>query len=191
MENNLFIEGEYLEKDKNAVAIVGSRRMSPRGKKLAYEYSFSLAKKGITIISGLAIGIDTVVHSAALDAGGRTIAVIGSGLDIIYPKENTELAKRIIKNGCLVTEFKEGTPPLGKNFLARNKVIAALSKAVVIIEGQRRSGTLSTASHAADLGVEVFVIPGSPATDWLIEEGATIAKRPADIIDYLDEPYNC
>lgn len=183
---DVFTKGTYLEKDKNAAAIIGSRQMSPRGKKLAYEYSFNLAQKGITIVSGLALGIDTVAHKAALDAGGRTIAVIGSGLDVIYPKENKELAERIIKNGCLISKFKEGTPPFGKNFLARNKIIAALSRGVVVIEGQRRSGTLSTASHAADLGIEVFAVQGSPATDWLIEVGATIANSPEDVLDYIN-----
>ena len=182
---DVFIKGKYLDKDKHAVAIVGSRSMTPRGKKLAHDYSFYLARKGTTIVSGLAIGVDTEAHKGALAAGGRTIAVIASGLDIIYPKENKDLAQKIIASGCLVSEFEEGTPPVGKNFLARNRIIAALSKAVVVIEGERRSGTLSTASHAADLGVEVFAIPGSPATDWLIAEGATIAASPEDVLTYL------
>jgi DNA processing protein len=185
MPDTLFIKGNYLEKDKNAVAIVGSRQMSERGKKLAYDFSFYLAKNNITIISGLALGIDTIAHTAALTANGRTIAVLAHGLDRIYPKENIDLANKIIKSGCLITKFSEGTIPYAKNFLARNQLIAALSKAVIVIEGEKRSGSISTANHAANLGVEVFAIPGSPATDFLIENGANIATKPEDIMDYL------
>lgn len=182
---NLFIKGTYLETDKNAVAMVGSRKMSSRGKKLAYDFSFYLAKNNITIISGLALGIDSVAHSAALAANGRTIAVLAHGLDRIYPKENINLAEKITKTGCLLTNFKTGTIPYAKNFLARNQLIAGLSKAVLVIEGEKRSGSISTANHAANLGIEVFAIPGSPATDWLIGEGANVATKPEDILDYL------
>lgn len=179
------IKGKILKKDKYAVAIVGSRIPTSRGKKYAYDYSFFLSGNGITIVSGLARGIDTIAHKAALGAGGRTIAVIGSGLDNIYPPENSELANQISKNGAVVTEFEKGTQPLGKNFLARNRLIAKLSKAILVIEGKRRSGTLSTASHAANMGIEVFAIPGSEATDWLIAEGATAVQSPEDIVQYL------
>lgn len=185
MTENLYIKGNFKKGDENAVAIVGSRDMTSRGEKLAYEYSFALAKSGVTIVSGLARGIDSIAHKAALDAKGKTIAVMGTGLDIIYPAENKNLAEEIIKNGCLITQFKEGTPRIGRNFLARNKVVAELSKAIVVIEGKRRSGTLSTAAAGANLGKEVFAIPGSEATDWLIGEGATVANSPQDILDYL------
>src|SRR5260221_10223285 len=187
---DLFIKGTYLEKDKNAVAIVGARIMSERGKKIAHDFSFELAKKGIAIISGLAIGIDTEAHSAALEANGRSIAILAHGLDRIYPEENLNLSKNIIEHGCLMTKFKEGTIPIAKNFLARNQLIAGLSKAVIVIEGQKRSGSISTANHAANLGVEVFAVPGSPATDWLIENGANIANSPQDIFDYLNTTYS-
>src|SRR5260221_432543 len=129
---NVNTKGTYLQSDKNAVAIVGSRITSPRGERLAYEFSFYLAKNNITIISGLAKGIDTVAHSAALNAGGRTIAVLAHGLDRIYPRENIELANKICKSGCLMTKFKEGTVPIAKNFLSRNELIAGLSKAVLV-----------------------------------------------------------
>lgn len=182
----LHVLGKVLKKDKNAVAVVGTRMPSKRGKKLAYDFAYYLAGHGVTIVSGLARGIDTEAHKAALAAGGRTIAVIGSGLDTIYPPENQKLADDIVKNGAIVSEFAIGTKPLAKNFLARNRLIAKLSKAVLVIEGFSRSGTLSTASHAANLGVEVFAIPGSEATDWLIENGATAIQSPKEIVDYLD-----
>jgi DNA processing protein len=183
---NVFIKGTYFEKDKNAVAIVGSRQMSERGKKLAYDFSCFLAKENITIISGLALGIDTVAHTAALAANGRTIAVLAHGLDRIYPRENSELANKIIKSGCLITKFKEGTIPYAKNFLARNQLIAALSKAIIVIEGEKRSGSISTANWGANLGIEVFAVPGSPATDFLIENGANIATKPEDVLKYIN-----
>ncbi|HWA51630.1 MAG TPA: DNA-processing protein DprA [Patescibacteria group bacterium] len=186
---NVFIKGTYLPKDKNAVAVVGSRKISTRGQKLAYDFAFYLAKNKFTIVSGLALGVDTLAHSAALDADGRTIAVLAHGLDRVYPQENKKLAEKIIKHGCLLTKFKECTTPVGKNFLARNQIIAGLSRAVVVIEGEKRSGSISTANHAANLGVEVFAIPGSPATDWLIENGANIANKPEDVLDYLNGRY--
>ncbi len=180
-----FIKGTYLDSDKNAIAIVGSRKMSERAREVAYKFSYELAKKGITIISGLAVGVDTVAHEAALAANGRTIAVLAHGLDRIYPNQNINLANEIVKHGCLITKFKEGTIPVAKNFLARNQLIAGLSKAVLVIEGEKRSGTISTANHAANLGVEVFAVPGSPATDFLIENGASITTKPQDILKYL------
>lgn len=180
------ILGEYLERDRNAIAVVGSRRSSPRGERLAHQFSKELAERGITIVSGLAFGIDTVAHKAALAAkNGRTIAVLAHGLDRIYPKENAGLANRIIKSGCLITKFENGTVPIHRNFLARNQIIAGLSRAVLVIEGGIPSGTLSTANHAANMGIEVFAIPGSPATNYLIENGASVANKPEDIMEYL------
>ena len=112
--------------------------------------------------------------------------MLGSGIDVIYPYRNRGLAEAISKNGAVVSAFPKGTAPIGKNFLARNRIIVALSKAVLVIEGAARSGTLSTASWAANDGKEVFAIPGSEATDWLIEQGATVAKTPEEVIEYLD-----
>jgi DNA processing protein len=189
---DLNIQGKILKKDKRAVAIVGTRTPTKYGREVAYKFSFELAKKGITIVSGLARGIDTVAHNAALDAGGRTIAVLGSGLDVIYPPENLGLAQRIIKSGALVSQFAYGTKPLGKNFLIRNELVARLSRAILVVEGSRRSGTISTASHAANLGVEVFAVPGpvnSPMSEaplYLIEQGAQIARVPGDILEYIN-----
>ncbi len=183
---DVHIVGKYLERDKNAIAIVGTRMMTSRGKELANLFSSTLAKRGITIVSGLARGVDTEAHNAALTAGGRTIAILAHGIDRIYPPENSGLANKIMKNGCLITAFKTGTPPERKNFLERNQLIAGLSKAVLIIEGKRRSGTLSTAAHAARMGIEVFAIPGSEVTDWLIGEGAAIANSPEDLLNFLN-----
>lgn len=183
---NMNIFGEILPSDKRAVAVVGSRMMSERGRNLTEDFVKELVKNKITIVSGLARGIDTTAHEVALKYGGRTIAVIGSGLDIIYPPENKSLATKIAKNGAVVSPFPNGTQPLGKNFLARNKVIVELSKAVLVIEGDVRSGTLSTASHAANSNVEVFAIAGSPATDWLIEEGVSSVQSAEDIIEYIN-----
>lgn len=183
---DLFILGEILPKDKRAVAVVGSRIMTARGKALTEMFVKELVKADITIVSGLARGIDTVAHETALNAAGRTIAVIGSGLDVIYPPENKNLAEKISKNGAVISPFPEGTPPIGKNFLARNKIIIDLSLAVLVIEGRERSGTISTANYAANLGVEVFAVEGSEATDWLIEQGVSPIQSPQDIIEYIN-----
>ncbi len=177
-----FINGEILKADARAIAVVGARKITPRGIKLTRKFVRALTKEGFTIISGLARGVDTIAHQTALDVGGRTIAVLGSGLDIIYPPENIDLAEEIAKNGALVSPFACGTKPLPKNFLARNRIIAELSQAVLVIEGARRSGTLSTASWAANIGIDVYAVPGSEATDWLIEQGALIAQTPKDIL---------
>jgi DNA processing protein len=165
--------------------------MSDYGAKMARRFAGELAKNGVTVVSGMAKGIDGVAHQAAIDAGGRTIAVLGSGIDVVYPREHEKLYELIIKNGAVVSEFPAGTAPLPKNFLQRNRLIAALSKVVLVVEGQRRSGTLSIANHAANLGVDVFAIPGrvdsalSELPNYLIESGAGVARKPQDILDVL------
>ena len=183
--NDLFILGKIIKEDKKAIAVVGSRRMSLRGESLTKEFVRELVKNNFTIVSGLARGIDTVAHKTALESGGRTIAVLGSGLDTIYPPENKTLSEEIVNHGALVSPFPYGTKPIGKNFLARNKIVVSLSQAVLVIEGERRSGTLSTASWAANLGIDVYAVPGSPATDWLIEEGANSVELPNELIEKL------
>lgn len=184
--NDIYILGKLLKSDKRAVAVVGTRQPSERGKKLTGEFVKELVKEKITIVSGLARGIDTIAHETALKYGGRTIAVLGSGLDIIYPPENKKLAEEITKNGALVSGFAYGTKPIGANFLARNQLIVKLSLAVLVIEGLKRSGTISTANHAGNENCEVFAIPGSEATDFLIENGATAVQKAKEIVDYLD-----
>ena len=190
-EPQLHIKGKILKADKKAIAIVGTRSPTDFGRDVAYLFSYQLSKAGFTIVSGMARGIDSVAHQACLDAGGRTIAVLGSGVDVIYPPENKSLYEKIIKSGAVVSEFPDGTKPIPKNFLERNQIIAYLSKAVLVIEGRRRSGTLSTARWAAELGREVFVIrspkssPMSEATNYLLGEGATLVHDPKEIIDSL------
>lgn len=188
---DLKVLGKIIKSDKKAVAVVGSRQITPRGRELTCFFVKHLVKAGFTIVSGLARGVDTVAHETALKSGGRTIAVLGSGIDVIYPPENKELARKIAEHGAVVSGFPDGTRPRPENFLARNKIVAGLSLAVLVVEGKRRSGTLSTAAHAANLGLEVFAIPGSEATDWLIGEGAAVANNPSDVIEYLNAAYHC
>ena len=182
---NLYVKGKILKSVSKAIAVVGSREMTSRGESLTKKFVKEFVKKGYTIISGLARGIDTVAHQTALRQGGRTIAVLGNGPDIVYPSENKALAEKIIKSGALISPYPPGTKPFPKNFLARNRIIVELSKAVLVVEGKRRSGTLSTASWAANAGIDVFAIPGSEATDWLIEEGANSVKSPKELINKL------
>jgi len=190
-DKDLYIMGEIIDGDELAVAIVGTRTPSEYGLRMAKRFSAGLAKRRVTVISGLARGIDTAAHKAAIAAGGRTIAVLGSGLDIIYPPENKELAREIAANGAVITAFPPGTKPLGKNFLARNSLIAGLSRAVLVVEGRRKSGTISTATHAANLSRHVFAVPGkldsplSEAPNYLIREGAHLARSVDDILDTI------
>ncbi|EKD62606.1 MAG: DNA processing chain A (DprA/Smf), partial [uncultured bacterium] len=144
----IYIKGSVLAADSRAVAIVGSRSMSQYGKEIATKFGRFLATRGVTIISGLARGIDTQAHLSALAVGGRTLAVLGSGLDVIYPPENKALAQKIALHGAVISQFELGGKPLPQNFLLRNKIIAALAKAVLVVEGASRSGTFSIATHA-------------------------------------------
>jgi DNA processing protein len=188
----LFVLGKIKPQDKKAIAIVGSRKMTDYGEKIAGYFAKCLASCGFTIVSGLAKGIDSVVHKKALSAGGRTIAVLGSGVDVIYPSENKSLAKKVVEFGAIVSEFDLGEPPLAKNFLARNRIIAGLSLGVIVVEGKRRSGTLSTASWAASYGREVFAVPGpvdsplSEAPHYLIRNGAKLVTRIEDVLEEFE-----
>ena len=188
---SLYIVGGFLPADQKAVAIIGSRRMSDYGRKIAWEFSYFLSRAGVSIVSGLARGVDTVAHKAAIFAGGRTIAVLGSGIDIIYPYENGFLAEEIGRKGALVTEFPPGTPPFAKNFLERNRIISGLSLATLVVEGAKRSGTLSISNWAASQGRDVYAIPGrvdsplSALPNYLIENGAIPVTRPEDLLDML------
>lgn len=183
--SELYVLGKILKSDARAIAVVGARQMSARGEKLTRLFVKEFVRAHLTVVSGLARGIDTVAHKSALEAGGRTIAVLGSSLDIVYPPENRKLAEEIVKHGALVSPFPPVTQPHPKNFLARNRIIAELSLAVLVIEGARRSGTLSTAAWAANAGLDVFAIPGSDATDWLIEQGAISVTKPKAVLDSI------
>ncbi|MBR6499408.1 MAG: DNA-processing protein DprA [Clostridia bacterium] len=186
----LFIQGNGPIEDEKTFAIVGTRRASYDGKKAAKEFSFQLAQKGVTVVSGLARGIDTEAHLAALEAGGRTIAVLGNGLDMVYPPENAELARRIIMSGgLLISEMPPGERPSRYSFPARNRIIAGLSAGALIVEGDMASGAMITASFALEFSREVFAVPGSiyqslsEGPNHLIRDGAGAALSPWDILE--------
>jgi DNA processing protein len=188
----LFVKGTLLDADRWAVAFVGTRRATTYGREVTRQLVASLAGAGITIVSGLALGIDAAAHKAALDAGGRTIAVLGCGIDRVYPPEHRKLAADIVNNGALITEFPLGTEPEGKNFPVRNRLISGLSLGVVVVEAPLNSGALLTADFAAEQGRDVFAVPGnvtSPAsagTNRLIQNGAKLVVSADDILDELN-----
>lgn len=187
----LYYKGEYLKQDSLSIAVVGSRSMSDYGRKIASELAFGLASVGVSIISGFARGIDTVAHLAALKAKGRTIAVLGSGIDVIYPKENRTLYSKIMDSGCVISEFPLKTPPDKHNFPRRNRLISGLSLGVLVIEATASSGSLITAQYALDQNKEVFAVPGridsalSQGTNQLIKKGAKLVQKTEDILDEL------
>ncbi len=189
----LYVKGTILECDYNSVAVVGSRRASFYGLSTAQRLSSELALHGVTIVSGLARGIDTASHKGALGAGGRTIAVLGSGLLRFYPYENKRLAQDIVDSGhgAVISEYSLHTPPLARNFPRRNRIISGLSLGVVVVEAARNSGALITADTALEQGREVFAIPGqmdsvtSTGTHRLIKEGAKLVSGVDDIIDEI------
>nr|MBN2278262.1 DNA-processing protein DprA [candidate division Zixibacteria bacterium] len=187
----LFYAGNYTDRDSNAIAVVGSRSASEEGRIFAESLAADLSGNGITVISGMARGVDTAAHRGALTAGGRTIAVFGCSLDIIYPPEGKKLFYQIIESGCVFSEFLPGTPPDRPHFPRRNRLISGLSQGVVVIEAALRSGALSTAGHALIQNREVFAVPGSPrqqtsmGTNRLIKEGATLLISVEDIYSEL------
>jgi len=188
----VYLKGKLNVLNKQAaVAIVGTRMPTKRGCDITRAYAMFLANAGITIVSGFARGIDTYAHTGALEVGGTTIAVFGCGLDTIYPPENDTVAKSIIKSGCLISEHEDDVAPKPEYFLARNRIIAGIADCTIVIEGQRRSGTLSTAGYAAEYGREVFALAGgendsnSQAPNYLIAQGAQALHHPQEVIDYL------
>lgn len=188
----LYLRGQVLETDRAAVAVVGTRRTTAYGREMAMRIGDGLARAGITVVSGLALGVDGVAHSAALGAGGRTLAVLGSGVNVIYPYEHGLLAERVSLQGAVMSEYPPDRKPDAPNFPARNRLIAGLSLGVAVIEAPERSGALITADFAADQGREVFVVPGpatSPAsagTNRLLRDGARIVRSADDILEDLD-----
>lgn len=187
----LFMAGKWLPGDRGAVAVVGTRYPSGYGSRMAKEIATGLSEAGFTVVSGLARGIDTLAHEAALKAGGRTLAVLGSGLDWLYPPENGNLARDIAKRGALITEFPMGVSPSANHFPRRNRIISALSLGTVVVEAGNESGALITADYALDQGREVFAVPGavhqpgSMGTHKLIREGAHLVERASDILAVL------
>jgi DNA processing protein len=179
------------DEGSRSVAIVGSRAASPEGRTHARALARDLAAVGVTIVSGLARGIDVAAHRGALDAGGRTVAVLGSGLDRLYPPEHQEVAATLVTRGALVSEFPLGTVPAPGHFPRRNRVIAGWSRAVVVVEAAEKSGALSTARFALDEGREVFAVPGHPSspgsagTNRLIRDGARLVRDAADVAEEI------
>lgn len=171
------------------VSIVGSRKHSSYGREITNIIAYDLAKNGVTIVSGMALGIDAIAHMATLDAGGKTIAILGCGVDVIYPQENEHLYKRISDSGSVIlSEFAPGTQPIPGYFVARNRLVAGISRAVVIVEGTAKSGSLITARIAADQGKDVYAVPGqvsSPLSEaplLLIKQGARMVTEAGDIL---------
>jgi DNA processing protein len=188
----LYVRGEWLTEDDFAVAVVGTRRITAYGRQITEELSAYLAANGVTIISGLARGVDAVAHSAALQAGGRTAAVFGSGVDRIYPAENRALAGQIMSRGALISDYPLGTAPESSNFPPRNRIISGLAIATIVVEAGETSGALITAEFAAEQGRDVFAVPGSilapqsKGTNKLIQNGALPLLSAADVLQSLD-----
>ena len=191
----LYVRGELDAGDSLMVAMVGSRKGSPYGRAVTKKISRELASSGVTVVSGMARGIDTCAHLGALEAGGKTIAVFGCGIDIVYPPENKKLFFDIIDHGAVISEFPLSTPPEGKNFPKRNRIISGLSLGVVIVEATDDSGSLITASHALEQGREVFAVPGnigmatSKGTNALIKQGAKLVEGAQDILTEILPQY--
>lgn len=187
----LYVRGSLLPDDDLAVAIVGTRRSTSYGREVTSRMATGLTEAGVTVVSGLARGIDAAAHGGTLAAGGRTIAVLGSGVDIVYPSEHHQLAERIIENGALVSDYPPGRKPDAPNFPARNRIISGLSLGVVVIEAPNRSGALITVDFAADQGREVFIVPGSVLSDnsagchRMLRDGARLVTCADDVLDDL------
>ncbi|MBI1975170.1 MAG: DNA-protecting protein DprA [Parcubacteria group bacterium] len=183
----LYIHGT-LEPDEDYFAIVGTRKPTAYGREIARLFSEALSRAGFTIVSGLALGIDAVAHKACLEASGRTIGVLGCGIDRIYPEENRRLGEEVAMHGALISELSPGTPSLPFHFPQRNRIISGLSKGVLVIEAGEKSGALITASYAAEQNREVFAIPGpvtspmSAGTNALIQQGAKLVRTPEDVL---------
>ena len=190
----LYARGTLLPADALAVAVVGTRNPTPYGRAQAERFGRDLAAAGLTVVSGLARGVDAAAHAAALDAGGRTLAVLGSGLTRIYPTENEDLARRIVGQGALLAEVNLRASPDAKNFPRRNRIVSGLSLGVLVIEAGRKSGTLITVAQALDQGREVFAVPGrvdsenSTGCHALIRQGAKLVETVEDVLEELG-PY--
>jgi DNA processing protein len=188
----IYAKGNLIDNEM-AIAVVGSRRATTYGIKTAESISSKLSSYGITIVSGMARGIDSYAHIGALKSGGRTVAVLGCGVDIVYPSENRKLMEKIIEVGAVISEYPPGTPPFAYNFPARNRIISGLCQGVVVIEAAHKSGSLITADCALEQGREVFAVPGnisninSSGTNKLIKEGAKLVSNVEDILEELNE----
>jgi len=192
----LYVRGELRREDELAVAIVGSRKTSPYGRWITEKIGQDLARHGVTVVSGMARGIDSVAHKGALQGGGRTIAVLGCGVDVIYPSENRNLFHEIIEHGAILSEFPMGSPPEGGHFPRRNRIISGLSIGAVIVQASAVSGSLITARYALEQGRDVFAVPGnvgaegSRGTNQLIKQGAKLVESSEDILEEILPQYS-
>ncbi len=188
----LFVKGEILPGDERSIAVVGTRRVTAYGREAAAFLTRDLAQRGVTIISGLARGVDAIAHKTALDAGGRTIAVLGHGLDTVYPPEHRALAAEVTRNGALVSEYPLGVRPDAQNFPRRNRIMSGMSLGTLVIEAPVGSGAVWTVRHALEQDREVFCVPGSifsPAsavTNQLIQQGAKLVLSYKDVLEELN-----
>jgi len=184
----LYLKGDGLARIGRAVAVVGSRWITPYGRQVTQDFCRSLVDAGVTVVSGLAVGVDGMAHRTTLGSGGNTVAVMGTGLDIPYPPENITLFREIAEKGAVVSEFPPGTRPVGHNFPRRNRIISGLSIGVLVVEAKKGSGSLITARMAAEQGRTVYAVPGnidqpgSAGVHALIREGATLVTSPTDLI---------
>lgn len=187
----IYVRGQLADSDRRALAVVGTRKATRPGAETARSFARDIASSGFTVVSGLAQGIDFEAHTGALEASGRTIAILGTGIDTVYPRQHTRLAEDIARNGALITEFAPGTPPDGQNFPRRNRIISGLSLGVLIVEAPERSGALVTATAAAEQGRDVFAVPASlnnvqgRGCNRLIQDGAKLVMSAADILSEL------
>lgn len=190
----LFVRGTLLPEDERCVAIVGTRRATPYGLRMAEKLGRELASRGVTVVSGLAAGIDAAAHRGAMEAGGRTVAVLGCGVDVCYPPQHEQLMQDIIAQGCVVSQFFMGDKPLPNHFPDRNRVISGLSLGVIVVEAPLSSGALITARQAAEQGREVFAVPGqvgvrtSEGPHALLREGARLVESADDVLAELNLP---
>ena len=189
---SVYVIGNLPETRRPTVAIVGTRRPTAYGREVTHRFGYELARRGVVIVSGLALGVDGIAHRAALEADGTTIAVLANSLPRIYPSTHRDLAKEITeKGGAILTEFEDNENPHGYDFLSRNRIVSGLADAVIITEAAARSGTLNTAMHALEQGKEVFVVPGnitsplSAGCNALIKQGATPITSEDDVLEVL------
>lgn len=190
----LFVRGDLHSADETCLAIVGTRRATPYGLRMAERFGSELAIRGVTVVSGMASGIDSAAHRGAIQSGGRTIAVLGNGVDITYPPENVELMENIVRHGCVISQFPMGVKPARGHFPYRNRIISGMTLGTLVVEGPLTSGALITARNAAEQGREVFAVPGqigvrnSEGPHSLIREGAKLVETVDDILVELELP---
>lgn len=191
----LYVRGELIPQDALSLAVVGTRRASRYGRDVAEHLSMVLARHDVTIVSGLASGVDAAAHAGALKAGGRTIAILGNGIDRVYPQEHSEMAEHIYANGALITEFPIGMPPMAGNFPRRNRLLSGMALGVLVVEAPENSGALITAEAALEQGKDVFAVPNNifnpmgTGANRLIQEGAKLVMQAQDILEDLNITY--